>query len=87
MFGFQGGESAETVAYKKAMMRSAQAKWHFLTNFDVSTIRNKSQLANMIKIRSRIDEAQATGDVDTWLEGQPQAPAEPAASATAALRT
>lgn len=75
MFGFQGGESAETVAYKKVLMKSAQANWRFLTNFDVSTIRNKAQLGTMIKIRSSISEKQATDDVDAWLATQPPAPA------------
>jgi len=38
MFGFQGGESADTVARKKGYMKDAQRKWRFLTNFDCSTI-------------------------------------------------
>jgi hypothetical protein len=32
MFGFQGGESADTVARKKGYMKDAQQKWRFLTN-------------------------------------------------------
>lgn len=74
MFGFMGGEPAETVAYKKALLKSAQEKWRFLTYFDLSTIRNKAQLATMIKIRSGIGAAQATDDVDAWLGTQPPVP-------------
>ena len=35
MLGFQGSESAETVAMKKIAMKNAQARWGFLTNFDL----------------------------------------------------
>jgi hypothetical protein len=35
MFGFQGGESADTVARKKSYMKDAQQKWRFLTNLDI----------------------------------------------------
>jgi hypothetical protein len=38
MFGFQGGESADTVARKKGYMQAAQQRWGFMTNFDLSTI-------------------------------------------------
>ena len=41
MFGFQGGENADTVARKKGYMKDAQHRWTFLTNFDVSTIKNE----------------------------------------------
>lgn len=74
MFGFQGGEPAEVVAYKRALLSSAQKKWRFLTYFDLSTIRNKAQLGTMIKIRSSIGAAQASEDVDAWLAAQPAAP-------------
>ena len=42
MFGFRGGESAETVARKKDYMKDAQQRWGCLTNFDLSTIRFSS---------------------------------------------
>ena len=32
MFGFQGGETAETVARKRGYMSEAQRLWPFLTN-------------------------------------------------------
>lgn len=45
MFGFQGGESADTVARKKGYMQDAQQRWGFMTNFDLSTIKNEVQLS------------------------------------------
>ena len=59
MFGFQGGESADTVARKKSYMKEAQTKWRFLTNLDCSSIKTKGQLSSMIKTRSGISEDQA----------------------------
>ena len=41
MFGFQGGESADTVARKKSYMKEAQTKWRFLTNLDCSYDQNQ----------------------------------------------
>ena len=37
MFGFRGGESADTVARKMGYMEDAQQRWPYLTNFDLST--------------------------------------------------
>ena len=54
MFGFQGGESAGTVARKRGYMQDAQQRWVFMTNFDLSTIKNEIQLSSMIKERSGI---------------------------------
>jgi hypothetical protein len=71
MFGFQGGESAETVARKKISMKSARERWSFLTSFDLSTVRNAAQLGTMVKIRSSVPESQANSDVDAWLRTQP----------------
>jgi len=70
MFGFQGGESAETVARKKGYMQSAQQRWSFLTTFDLSTIKTEAQLSSMVKERSGIPEAQAKSDVQAWVEGK-----------------
>ena len=66
MFGFSGGESPETVARKKGYMKDAQAKWPFLTNFDVSTLKSEPQLASMVKDRSSISKEQAESDVRAW---------------------
>jgi len=68
MFGFQGGESAETVARKKGYMKDAQEKWHFLTSFDLSTIKNKRQLHAMVKTRASLSDKQATKDVEAWVQ-------------------
>ena len=68
MFGFQGGESAETVARKKGYMQSAQQRWSFLTTFDLSTIKKEAQLSCMVKERSGIAEAQAKSDVQAWMQ-------------------
>jgi hypothetical protein len=70
MFGFQGGESADTVARKKSYMKDAQQKWPFLTNFDCSSIKTKGQLRSMVQTRSSISEEQAKRDVDAWMQGK-----------------
>jgi hypothetical protein len=70
MFGFQGGESADTVARKKGYMKDAQHRWGFLTNFDLSTIKNEIQLRTMVKDRSSIPEAQAKRDVQAWMQNK-----------------
>lgn len=70
MFGFQGGESAETLTRKKGYMKDAQARWNFLTNFDLSTIKTEGQLRAMIKIRLGIPDEQAKRDVDAWMQGK-----------------
>ena len=59
MFGSQGGESAGTRDY----MQDAQQRWVFMTNFDLSTIKNEVQLNSMVKDRSGISETQAKSDV------------------------
>jgi hypothetical protein len=68
MFGFQGGESADTIARKKGYMQDAQRG--FMTNFDLSTIKNEVQLSSMVKERSGISEAQAKSDVQAWMRGK-----------------
>ena len=70
MFGFQGGESVETLARKKGYMKVAQDRWGFLTNFDLSTIKNETQLCTMVKDRSGISRAQAQCDVQAWIQGK-----------------
>lgn len=70
MFGFQGGESAETVSRKKNYRKDAQRRWTFLTTYDLSTIKNEAQLRTMVKGRSGITEAQAASDVQAWMEGK-----------------
>lgn len=70
MFGFRGGEEPETVARKKGYMKDAQARWKFLTNFDLSTIKTEGQLCAMVKIRLDIPEEQAKRDVESWMQGK-----------------
>ena len=70
MFGFRGGESADTVARKKGYMEEAKQRWPYLTTFDLSTIKNEVQLRSIVKDRSSITETQANSDVQTWLEGE-----------------
>ena len=70
MFGFQGGESADTVARKKGYMKDAQEKWRFLTNYDLSSIKTEGLLRSMVKTRSSISEAQAKSDVEAWMRGK-----------------
>ena len=70
MFGFGGGESSEIVARKKGYMKDAQAKWRFLTSYDLSSIKSKWELAAMVQTRSSISDAQASSDVDGWMVGK-----------------
>ena len=70
MFGFRGGESDETVARKKTYMRDAQKKWSYLTNFDLSTIKNEAQLTSMVRDRYGLSEAEAKSDVAGWARGK-----------------
>jgi hypothetical protein len=70
MFGFKGGETPETVTRKKGYLADAQKKWRFLTHYDLSTIKTKGQLCNMIKIRSAISEEKAVADVEKWMAGK-----------------
>jgi hypothetical protein len=70
MFGFQGGESPDTVARKRGYMQDAQQRWGFMTKFDLSTIKNEVHLSSMVKDRSGISEAQAKSDVQAWMRGK-----------------
>jgi hypothetical protein len=70
MFGFQGGEDTTTVSRKKSYMKDAQQHWGFLTNFDLSTIKNKMQLCSMIRDRMGVSEVEAESDVTTWMQNK-----------------
>jgi hypothetical protein len=70
MFGFQGGESVETVTRKKGYLESAQQRWSCLTNFDLSTIKNEVQLRSIVRDRYSLSEAQAQSDVHEWMSGK-----------------
>ena len=70
MFGFQGGESAETVSRKRGYRKEAQQRWGFLTNYDLSSIRNEVQLYSMVKERLGVPEVQAKSEVEAWMHGK-----------------
>jgi hypothetical protein len=70
MFGFQGGETPETVVRKRGYMSEAQKHWAFLTHFDLSTIKNEMQLTSMVKDRSSQSDADAARDVRVFMQGK-----------------
>jgi hypothetical protein len=70
MFGYRGGETVETVQRKRGYGAEARAHWIFLTQYDISTIKNEEQLSAMIKIRSGISETAARDDVAAWMAGK-----------------
>lgn len=70
MFGFRGGETPQTVSRKRGYLNQAQQKWPFLTYFDLSTIKNETQLRSVVKDRSGVTEDQARADVASWLVGK-----------------
>ena len=67
MFGFRGGESAETVARKKVYMKDAQQRWGCLTNFDLSTIKNEVQLRSIVRDRYSLSDTEAKNSVAEWV--------------------
>jgi hypothetical protein len=70
MFGFTGGDNAETVARKKVYMAEAQERWPFLTQFDASTIKNERQLVTMVKERCSQSQEDAEADVREWMQNK-----------------
>ena len=54
MFGFQVGESANTVVCKTGYIKDAQQKWRFLTKFDCPS-ETERQLGTMTTTRSGIE--------------------------------
>jgi hypothetical protein len=68
MFGFASGESAHVASRKKTRRREAQERWPFLTDFDLSGIRNEDQLVATIIARTGIPEPQARRNVQSWLQ-------------------
>jgi hypothetical protein len=51
-------------------MQDAQQRWGFMTNFDLSTIKNEVQLSSMVKDHSGISEEQAKSEVEVWMRGK-----------------
>jgi len=70
MFDLRGGESPQEVVRKRGYLKETQMKWPFLTYFDLSTIKNETQLRSIVKDRSGISEDQARADVESWLVGK-----------------
>jgi len=70
MFGYQGGESDETVARKRSYATEARERWPCLTRFDVTTIHNEQQLATMVRDRLGLPKDQADAEVHRWTEGK-----------------
>jgi hypothetical protein len=66
MFGFSGGESAETVARKRGYMAEARERWPFITLFDASTIKTEAQLISLVKDRTSVSRPDAERDVQSW---------------------
>jgi hypothetical protein len=70
MFGFQGGETTDTVSRKRGYMREAQERWGPLTYLDLSTIKNEAQLVALVKERLNLPLAQVADDVKSWMLGK-----------------
>ena len=70
MFGFRGGESAETVARKKAYMKDAQQRWGCLTNFDLSTIKNEVQLRSIGETATASPKPRRRTPLREWVRGR-----------------
>ena len=70
MFGFQGGQSIDTVARKRAYMAEAQGKWPFLTTIDCRSLKSTDQLRALIKVRAGLSDQQAKLDVEAWAKGK-----------------
>jgi len=70
MFGFTGGDIADTILRKRMHMADAQARWPFLTYFGASTIKKERQLVTMVKERCSLSQAKADDDAREWMEGK-----------------
>jgi hypothetical protein len=70
MFGYSGGENADTIARKQQYRKEAQAQWPFLTTIDLSMLRNETQLVSLIKDRSGLSQDEAHKAVTHWMQGK-----------------
>jgi hypothetical protein len=64
MFGFQGGEGADTVARKKGYIKDAQQKWRFLTNCDLSSIKDRG--SPLLNGQNALGNLRGTGETRRW---------------------
>lgn len=70
MFGYRGGEDAETVARKRGYIVDAQRRWPFMTRYDATTIHNETQLATMVGDRLGLSKLAAKQEVEEWMAGK-----------------
>jgi len=70
MFGYRGGESADTVARKQGYMRDAKQRWAGVTTDDLSTITSPTQLCGIVQDRLGLPEAQVRSDVESLMQGK-----------------
>jgi len=70
MFGYQGGESQETLTRKTGYRRDAKQQWSCLTALDLSQIKNEEQLVAMVKVRYGLPYEAAKADVESWMAGK-----------------
>jgi hypothetical protein len=70
MFGYQGGESQETVTRKTSYRHDAKRQWGCLTTMDLSQIKNEEQLISLVKVRYSLPYETARADVQRWMAGK-----------------
>jgi hypothetical protein len=70
MFGYQGGESRETVIRKTGYRDDAKRQWSCLTSLDLSQIKNEEQLIALVKVRYSLPYETAKADVEGWMAGK-----------------
>lgn len=70
MFGYQGGESQETVTRKTGYRDEAKRQWGCLTTMDLSQIKNEEQLVALVKVRYSLPNETARADVQGWMAGK-----------------
>jgi hypothetical protein len=70
MFGFRGSESDETVTRKTGYRIDAKRPWRGLTTVDLSEIKNKEQLIEVVQVRCSLTYEKARADVQSWMSGK-----------------
>jgi hypothetical protein len=70
MFGYQGGESDETVTRKIGYRSDAKRQWSCLTSLDLSQIKNAEQLISLVKVRYSLPYRMAKANVEGWMAGK-----------------
>ena len=70
MFGYQGGESNETVTRKIGYRGDARLQWNCLTPLDLSQIKNEEQLIALVKVRYSLPYETARAEVQGWMAGK-----------------